>query len=336
MPLRVIHDTAPDASFTGTGSAAWAANHTLELENNVLVGRFSAGTGAPESVSLATGLAVAGGTLGLSTTGITSGAYGGVAGVPRFDIGGDGRVTLGLNVILQATSPLTLTTSGTGTLAWSLSTTGVSTGLPGTTAISFLGVDAWGRGTSRGTISDFSISGAATMGGLVSTRGVQAAVGSSATVGYSITGPYVNANPVSLNTVAGTLMTYNLPANAITGSGQGLCFSMWGTSQAGLANSRRFALTFGTATVAAFMSTTTNAQTWYWEGYIAGQSSTQQQFLSHIDVNNAGGFLVTELNAGTLGMTLSTETPLAIVGTGTTTGGIRTQNGMLITFLGQQ
>jgi hypothetical protein len=148
--------------------------------------------------------------------------------------------------------------------------------------------------------------------------------------------PYVDATPVSLTTVAGTLMQYSLPASALAGSGQGIRFSMWGTHQAGLANARRFALAFGTATVQVATGTAATAGQWQWEGSILGQAAAQQQYISRFSVFGSNAAPTEQVAVGTLGMNLSTVTTLCIVGTGTTASAIRAQHGMFVEFLGLQ
>ena len=121
MPLLSTHTTPPDASFTGTGSAAWAAPHGFGgvVQNN-LVGRFSSGTGAPEDIVLGTNLVMGGtGALDLGTTGVTAGTYGGTLGPARFDISPTGRVIsatsepqLGVNTYTAAA--VTLSTGDNG------------------------------------------------------------------------------------------------------------------------------------------------------------------------------------------------------------------------------
>lgn len=273
-------------------------------------------------------------TAALSTTGVTAGTFGGTAGIPRFDIGADGRVKSGLNVIISATAPILHGTPGTGTVSFSLSTTGVGTGLPGTTVLTYEGLDAFGRSTSVGTIADFSITGTATAGGIYGTRAVQAAVGSSASVANAVVAPYVNANPVSLTTVAGTLMKYGLPASALAGSGQAMYWRMWGTMQLGPANGR-WALTFGTATLLVATSTIAPCA-WIWEGDLTANSSTQQEYQTRFDVFTNAGVGLAQYQVGTLGMNLSTVTTLCIVGTGTTANNLKTQRGMVVQVYGLQ
>lgn len=92
---------------------------------------------------------------------MTAGTYGGVAGVPRFNIDAKGRVLGATNVVMQATSPVLLTTSGTGTLAWSLATSGATAGTYGnSTAVGQVVVDAFGRVTSA---TNVGIAGAGTL-----------------------------------------------------------------------------------------------------------------------------------------------------------------------------
>ena len=104
-----------------------------------------------------------------STTGVSSGVYGGTAGIPRFDISAAGRVLVATNIIISATSPILHGTPGAGTLSWSHATSGVGTGLPGQTVITFEGLDAFGHTTSVGTLADFSIAGTSTSVGALIT-----------------------------------------------------------------------------------------------------------------------------------------------------------------------
>lgn len=201
MALESFHTTPPDASFTGTGSAAWVAAHSLRMEGGgFLVGRETAGTGAPENIAVGANLTLSGGTLSaaggaggtstlalagdvlgtglvpgtltnaLSTTGVTAGTYGGTAGIPRFDIDAKGRVLAGANHPLQGSAPIAITT-GAGTFVVSHNTSGVAAGTYGTgNDLVQLVVDARGHLTgvatsgtigTMGRFSSYTVAGAA-------------------------------------------------------------------------------------------------------------------------------------------------------------------------------
>lgn len=186
MPLESFHTTPPDASFTGTGSAAWVAAHNLRMEGGgFLVGRETAGTGAPESIAVGANLTLSGGTLSaaggtgaagvslvegvapilvtgtatstvaLATSGVIAGTYGGALIIPRFDISAQGIVLSGTNVGTLGTfagfnslvaAGDVLGTSPTNTLTAALSTTGVTAGTYGNgTSVGQFVVDAKGR-----------------------------------------------------------------------------------------------------------------------------------------------------------------------------------------------
>lgn len=347
----------PNPSFAGTGTTAgWLVTGT-ETAAMYSVGtatggfaRFGTGTFAsvlsPDLGTFArfNSLVGAGDVLGtsttntftgaLSTTGITAGAFGGVAGIPRFDISAAGRVTSGLNIVLQATSPVLLSTTGTGTIAWSHATSGVGTGLPGQTVLTYEGLDAYGHSTSVGTITAFSLAGTATMGGLLSTRALRAAIGSSASQGNTPVTGYADANPVSLTTVAGTLMRYGVPSSALAGSGQGMRWKMWGTSQLG-PGTTRFALQFGTATMLVATSTQAPAN-WECEGDLIAQSNANQEFTARFSAWQSSGLSDIQIVAGTLGMSLTTVTTLCMVGTGTLASNTKAQRGMMVDIYGLQ
>lgn len=201
MPLESYHNTPPDASFSGTGSNAWVEAHNLRMEGGgFLVGRETAGTGAPESIAVGANLTLSGGTLSasggaggtntfalagdvlgtglvpgtltsaLSTTGITAGTYGGTAGIPRFDIDAKGRMVSAASHPLQGSAPIVITT-GAGTFVVSHNTSGVAAGTFGTgNDLVQLTVNALGHVTSiatagtigtMGRFSSYTIAGAA-------------------------------------------------------------------------------------------------------------------------------------------------------------------------------
>lgn len=235
------------------------------------------------------------------------------------------------NNVLQVGSNISI--GGTGTAAgWSV--TGTSTAAAaqfGTASGQFA---RWG--TSSHTLIQGgaeSITGTGTYGGVLSTRALSGAIGSSGSQSNAITSPYLNATPVSITTVAGTLMGYGLPANAITGSGQGVEFSMWGTAQLSPSNGGLI-VKLGTATLINGTSTIAPSA-WVVEGQVVGQASGQQQFFTRFAVFTNNGAGIEQINVGTLGMNLSTVTTLHMAGTGTNSNA-RQQNGMTVKFMGLQ
>jgi len=191
-------------------------------------------------------------------------------------------------------------------------------------------------GTSSQTLMQGAaagVTGTGTFGGVLSTRALSGAVGSSGSRSNAVIGPYVNGVPVSITTVAGTLMGYGLPANAITGSGQGVEFSMWGTAQLSPANGGLI-VKLGTATLINGTSTIAPSA-WVVEGQVVGQGSAQQQFFTRFAVFTNNGVGIEQINVGTLGMNLSTVTTLHLAGTGTNSNA-RQQNGMTVKFMGLQ
>lgn len=192
-------------------------------------------------------------------------------------------------------------------------------------------------GTSTAVLiqaTNASVLGTGTFGGVLSTRALNGAIGSSGSQSNAIISPYVDNVPVAMTLGGpGTLMKYGLPAGAIAGSGQGLEFTMWGTAQLGCVVGGMI-LKLGTATL--INGTSTIAPTaWVIEGQIGGHAATQQQFFTRFAVFTNNGVGVEQINVGTLGMNLSTVTTLALFGTGTASNA-RQQNGMMVKFLGLQ
>jgi len=194
VPLESYHNTPPDASFSGTGSSAWVEAHNLRMEGGgFLVGRETAGTGAPENIAIGANLTLSGGTLSasggtaaagvslvqgvapilvggtatstvsLATSGVTAGTYGGPLVIPRFDVSAQGLIqsasqagTIGTMASFNSyvAAGDALGTSTTGTLTVALSTTGVTAGTYGNgTAVSQVVVDAKGRVTSASNVN---------------------------------------------------------------------------------------------------------------------------------------------------------------------------------------
>lgn len=268
--------------------------------------------GAAAAINPGTGLLVGTGTgtftVSLRTTGVGAGTYGTGATWPQFSVDAVGRL-------------ITATAGGTiGPLATNASL--VAAGFViGTTTTGTLTTAYGGTGTLA-------------VGGLLSTRGVSAAIGSSTTQAPVVVTPYVDGNSVSLTTAVGTLMRYGVPASAMSGSGQGFSWLMWGTAQAALGIAGRFSLVFGTATIA--VATSLQAPlSWQAEGNIFALSTSQQVYQSRFNIFNAGASEL-QIDFGTLGMNLSTVTTLGIIGTTTTANTTRVQLGMAVNFFGRQ
>lgn len=320
----------------------------------------STGTYAGAGDVLGTGTLNGTATYALSTTGVTAGTYGtGGTMVSQVTVDAKGRLTAISNVGIvypAAIGTFTGAVVGTGTFpggpvgfgftpnpAFAGTGTAVGWRVSGTSTAAMLqagtatGVFArWG--TSSQTLVQGvsqSLTGTGTYGGVLSTRALQGALGSSGSQSNAVMSPYVNANAVSLTTVAGTLMAYGVPANALAGSGQGFRFNMWGTAQNfGV----RFALQFGTATLAVATSTFNGAAIWRWSGEVLANSATTQEYWAYLIAGSGPPALGTvgEFQVGTLGMNLSTVTTLAIVGTGTLANTTRTQRGMVVDIFGRQ
>ena len=352
--------------------------------------------------------------LGLSTTGVTAGTYGGTAGFSRFDISAAGRMISASNVLVEVQDPILLTQAA-GTSQFSHNTSGVTAGTYGTggtmvsqvtvnalghvTAVSNVGINfpAGAGGTSTATFTGAVVgtgtipggptgftfnpnpnfTGTGTAAGWLTTGtstaamiqvgtatgafarwgtssaglvqgadaafvgtgtsvGWLAAIGSSASRSNVGVSAFVLATTVSLTTVAGTLMNYNMPASAIMGSGQGFRWSMWGTAQAGIANARRFGLTFGTATLHLATGTAATVTQWRNEGELIQVTANIQNYRSNWFYGASDASPTMQQVIGTLGMNLSTATPLNIQGTGTTAAQLRSQLGMMLNFFGRQ
>lgn len=266
----------------------------------------------------------------LSTTGVTAGTYGAGFIVPQFVVDAKGRFT-------SATQAGTLGTfAGFNSFVVTGAVTGTTTTgtLTAASAGTIVAVGFVTGTTTTGTLTTVVQTGTIAVGGVTSTRGINAAIGSSTTLAAVMIAPYVDGNPVSLTTVAGTFMKYAVPASALAGSGQALRWNMWGTSQAGLAAGGRFALQFGTATIA--VATTTNLGAWKAWGEMISQSNAAQEFNSVVACIAGGTQAIWQIDVGTLGMNLSTVTTLCWVGTGTLANNTRQQRGMIINFFGLQ
>lgn len=89
-------------------------------------------------------------TLTLSTTGVSSGVYGGTAGFARFDISPAGRVLDAFTVVTLGSTPILITVPGTGTVAFGHNTSGATAGTFGTggTMVSQVTVDVRGHVTA--------------------------------------------------------------------------------------------------------------------------------------------------------------------------------------------
>lgn len=231
---RFFHHTPPDSSFTGTGSNAWVEDHDSLGDQDTLVGRWGVGTGALQAVALSTDVNIAGGTLSLSTTGVTAGTYGGNVGIPRFDISAGGRVLSASNVTLVATAPISLTTAA-GTLSVSHGTSGVAAGTFGASlVIPQLTVNALGH---------------VTVATNVNTLGTFAGFNS-----------FVAAGPVLGTTTTGTLTTALSTTGVIAGTyGNGTAVGQFAVDAFGrmtlatnvnIAGAGTLAVTQGTTTVA--------------------------------------------------------------------------------------
>ena len=317
-----------NAVFSGTGTAAgWLVSGTSTaamMQSGTSTGGFSRwGT---SSAALVQGQDAAfsgtGTTVGWLFTGTSTGAMLSVGtGTGPFSRWGTSSQTL-----MQATN-VSWTGTGTGV---DLYLTGTGTGI----------ASRWGTASSvLNQMNSQSMTGTGTVGGIHGTRAVKAAIGSSASNANVVVSPYLDGTPVATTLAAGTYMRYGVPASAMVGSGQGLRWSMWGTSQSGVAQAaiHRWALVLGTGTLLVATSTTTYAgAAWALEGWLIQQAAAQQQFWARFSQNNNNAIAPTiQWNIGTLGMTLTTVTTLCIVSTGTTSNA-KAQLGMIVEALGAQ
>ncbi len=244
------------------------------------------------------------------------------------------RNRLGAAAALVAGTAIVVGT-GTGTFTLALATSGVGAGTYGTGATwPRFSVDALGRmltATSGGTLGPFGtiasivaagvVTGTSTTGTLTTAENFK--VGSSTTGGMVPVLGALNPNLVLLthtgtsgavvNTVSFSMSTYSLPAGGLGGSG-GLTLTAWGTS--GPTSPDKLVARFGTGNTV--VSTGIAYSRWEIQLDVLHRGTAQEYSGRFVSFDGTSARY--EYYNGTLGVALTTVTPIVIGGTITILG----------------
>lgn len=166
----------------------------------------------------------------------------------------------------------------------------------------------------------------------LSTAGVLALnMGTSNTLSPATAKANVNTTAVG-NLGAGTddLITYTLPANALSSNGKGIRVTVWGTT-ANNANAKTLTLNFGSTAVLTNALTVSIAGVWRIEADIFRTGASTQAYISQLVTTGTAGVALNDLETGASAQTDTAAITIKCTATATTDNDI-VQNGLLVEF----
>lgn len=152
------------------------------------------------------------------------------------------------------------------------------------------------------------------------------------TSGASMVG-VANVNTTAVGNVgAGTddLITYALPANALSANAKGIRITVWGTT-ANNANAKTLTLNFGSTAILTNALTVSIAGVWRIEADVFRTGSGAQTYISQLVTTGTAGVALNDLEQGTSSQTDTAAITIKCTATATTDNDI-VQNGLIVEF----
>lgn len=128
------------------------------------------------------------------------------------------------------------------------------------------------------------------------------------------------------------LITYSLPANALSANGKGIVIRVWGTTANNI-NAKTLKLYFGSAVLLSFALVASIAGTWVIDATVVRSGSNTQEAVAHLVSVGVAGVAVTAVTVSSPTQTDTSAVVVKCTGTATSDNDI-IQKGATVFFLG--